>query len=308
MPDPGMPPFWERNLIYRVVSGSRAYGLDQAGSDEDTRGVCIPPKEYLLGLHSFEQHEDATHNHTVFGLAKFVRLALDANPNIIETLYTDPQHVLFMNPSGERLVAARGIFLSKRVAERFTGYAVDQLGRMARHHRWLVDPPDLMPQPEAFGAQEIGGRYRWPHTDAEQGYRAALRHWNQYQGWLRNRNPARAELEARYGYDTKHAMHLLRLLRIGEEILADGLVRVLRPDAAWLLSVRRGALSYEEVLALAAEHRARLDALIATSPLPEEPDTRAADELLISMQEDFLFRQGGSSAQTVALSVPIQSG
>ncbi len=146
-------------------------------------------------------------------------------PNIIETLYTDARHVLFINVHGERLIEARAIFLSKRVAERFTGYAVDQLGRMERHHRWLVDPPDHVPRPEAFGAQDIGGRYRWPHTDAEQGYRAALRHWNQYQEWLRNRNPARAELEASYGYDTKHAMHLLRLLRMGEEILHDGTVR-----------------------------------------------------------------------------------
>ena len=152
MPDPATAPFWERNLIYRVLSGSRAYGLDHAGSDVDTRGVCIPPKEYLLGLDSFEQHEDETQNHTVFGVAKLVRLALDANPNIIETLYTDARHVLFINDYGERLVAARAIFLSKRVGERFTGYAVDQLGRMERHHRWLVDPPDHMPQPEAFGA------------------------------------------------------------------------------------------------------------------------------------------------------------
>jgi uncharacterized protein len=282
-------PFWERNLIYRVLSGSRAHGLDQTGSDEDTRGVCIPPKEYLLGLGHFEQYEDETHNHTVFGLAKLVRLALEANPNIIETLYTDARHVLFINGYGERLISARAIFLSKRVGERFTGYAADQLGRMERHHRWLVDPPDHAPQPEAFGARDIGGRYRWPHTDAEQGYRAALRHWNQYQEWLRNRNPARAELEARYGYDTKHAMHLLRLLRMGEEILRDGTVRVFRPDAEWLLSIRHGALTYEQVLALATEHRARLDRLIAASPLPEEPDVRAADELLISLQEAFLF-------------------
>jgi hypothetical protein len=282
-------PFWERNLIYRVLSGSRGYGLEHESSDEDTRGVCIPPKEYLLGLENFEQHEDATQNHTVFALAKLVRLALDANPNIIETLHTDPRHVLFINEYGERLVSARSIFLSKRVGERFTGYAADQLGRMERHHRWLVDPPDHMPQPDEFGAKEAGGRYRWPHTDAERGYRAAFRHWNQYQEWLRNRNPARAELEARYGYDTKHAMHLLRLLRMGEEILRDRTVQVFRPDAVWLRSVRQGALTYEQVLALAAEHRAALERLMAESLLPEEPDVRAANELLISLQEDFLF-------------------
>ncbi len=83
-----MEEFWKRNLILQVISGSRAYGLARAGSDEDTRGVCIPPKEYLLGLQTFEQHENETQDHVVFALAKFVRLALQANPNIIETLYT----------------------------------------------------------------------------------------------------------------------------------------------------------------------------------------------------------------------------
>lgn len=289
LPDSGAVPFWQRNLIYRVLSGSRAYGLDHPGSDEDTRGVCIPPKECLLGLEGFEQHEDETHNHTVFGLAKLVRLALAANPNIIEMLYSDARHVLFINRFGEELIAARGLFLSKRVSERFTSYAIDQLGRMERHHRWLVAPPDHMPHPQEFGAKDVGGRYRWPHLDAERGYRSAARHWNQYQEWLRHRNPARAELEAKYGYDTKHAMHLFRLLRMGEEILRDGTVQVFRPDAEWLLSVRHGALSYEQVLAFAADHRARLDSLVAASPLPEAPDTVAANDLLISIQERFLF-------------------
>jgi len=282
-------PFWESNLIYRVRSGSRAYGLDRPDSDEDTRGVCIPPIPYLLGLRTFEQHEDETHNHTVFALAKFVRLALDANPNIIETLYTDPEHLLYINRYGEQLVAARGRLLSRRVGERFSGYAIDQLQRMERHHRWLVDPPAGPPAPEEFGARDVGGRYRWPHSDAERAYRAAARHWSNYQVWLRNRNPARAELEARHGYDTKHAMHLLRLLRMGEEILGEGRVRVLRPDAEWLLAVRDGALTYDEVLTYAAEHKARLAAMIAHSPLPEAPDEQAADRLLIHLQSEYLF-------------------
>lgn len=52
-----MSDFWETRLILKVLSGSRAYGLDHPGSDFDTRGVCIPPLEYHLGLHTFEQHE-----------------------------------------------------------------------------------------------------------------------------------------------------------------------------------------------------------------------------------------------------------
>jgi predicted nucleotidyltransferase len=284
-----MADFWETNLILRVISGSRAYGLDHPGSDTDTRGVCIPPLEYHLGLQTFEQHESEGGDHVVFALAKFVRLALQGNPNIIEVLYTDPADILFINPFGERLCAARDIFLSRHVGETFSRYAIAQLRRMENHHRWLINPPDHQPRPDEFGATMIEGRARFPDTDQERAYRAALKHWNNYQIWRRDRNPARAGLEARYGYDTKHAMHLLRLLRMGEETLREGVVRVKRPDAGWLKSVRDGALTYEEVIDLAGRYEANLTELIEHSPLPLEPDMAIADRLLIELHRGFLF-------------------
>jgi predicted nucleotidyltransferase len=284
-----MDEFWEKNLILRVIAGSRAHGLAREGSDEDTRGVCIPPKEVLLGLDTFEQYESSGSDHVVFALAKFVRLALDGNPNILEVLYTAPEDILHRDRYGERLLENRGLFLSRRVGGRFCGYAVHQLKRMARHHRWVTDPPRRQPTPEEFSAASVDGRYRFPHTDAERNYRAALKHWNHYRRWRENRHPERAELESRYGYDTKHAMHLLRLLRMGEETLREGVIRVKRPDRDWLLRVRDGALEYEEVLRLAAESERRLSDLIETSALPPEPDCARASELLVELQQEFLF-------------------
>ena len=79
------------NLLFlKVLSSSRAYSLEQPDSDIDTRGVCIPPLEYHLGLLTFEQHENKTSAHVVFALTKFMRLALQGNPNFIEVLNTDP--------------------------------------------------------------------------------------------------------------------------------------------------------------------------------------------------------------------------
>jgi len=286
-----MPDFWETHLILKVLSGSRAYGFDHPGSDVDTRGVCIPPIEFHLGLHVFEQHENETGDHVIFALSKFVRLALQGNPNLIEVLYTDPSDVIFINHFGERLLAARDRFLSRRVGETFSRYAIAQLRRMENHHRWLIEPPDHQPQPTEFGAAVVAGRARFPTTDQERAYRAALKHWNHYQTWRRDRNPARAELEARYGYDTKHAMHLLRLLRMGEETLREGIVRVKRPDAEWLRSVRSGALTYDEVIDLAAGYEARLAEMVERSPLPIEPDETAVEHLLIDLQREYLIRQ-----------------
>ena len=85
-------------------------------------------------------------------------------------------------------------------------------------------------------------------------------------------------------------MHLLRLLRMGKETLCEGIVRVKRPDVDWLKSVRAGALTYEEVTALATDHESRLSEWIEHSPLPLDPDEAAADQLLINLQREYLLQ------------------
>ncbi len=284
-------PFWKANRIYHVIIGSQAYGLATEASDLDTCGVCIPPRPYLLGLSDFEQHVEHTPEYdvVVYALVKFVRLALASNPNILEALYVEPEEILHVDDYGEQLREHRQIFLSRKAGQTFSGYAISQLRRMERHHRWLVNPPDHQPSQEEFGGRFVGGRYKFPDHDAQRAYRSALKHWNQYQNWRRNRNPARAALEKKYGYDTKHAMHLLRLLRMGMEILETGEVHVKRPDREWLLAVRAGSLSYEELLSLASEYEEQLNALQATSPLPEEPETERAEALVVELQECFLW-------------------
>jgi predicted nucleotidyltransferase len=282
--------FWETNLILRVLSGSRAYGLDDADSDEDTRGICIPPREYLLGLKTFEQHESEGNDHVVFALAKFVRLALQGNPNIIETLYTEGEHVLFINEPGRKLVENRDIFLSRRVGERFSSYAIAQLKRIERHHRWIESPPEKAPSPDEYGAVQTEGRYSFPNLDAERAYQSSMKHWTNFRIWRKNRNPARAALEASYGYDTKHAMHLCRLLTMGQEILRTGTVKVMRPDAEWLRGIRKGSMTYGELVEWSTCQESSLPGLVEHSVLPEEPDTEKAEALLIELHYDFLIK------------------
>ena len=63
-------------------------------------------------------------------------------------------------------------------------------------------------------------------------------------------NVKRPELVEKHGYDTKHAMHLWRLLRMCAEILETGRVLVRRPDADELLAIRDGAWRYDAIIAL----------------------------------------------------------
>jgi uncharacterized protein len=119
--------------------------------------------------------------------------------------------------------------------------------------------------------------------NAERRYRSAMKQWEAYQTWKAERNPARAELEQRYGYDTKHAMHLLRLMRTGLTLLTTGELHVRRPDAGELAEVRAGKLSFDELLAKAAALEAEMQTAARESSLPDQIDFAFVDALQLSL-------------------------
>lgn len=116
--------------------------------------------------------------------------------------------------------------------------------------------------------------------NAEKKYRAAMKHWDSYQTWKEHRNPARAELEREYGYDTKHAMHLIRLMRMGLEVLEIGDLRVRRDDAQELSAIRDGAMPFDELLAAAAALQVSMERAAGTTKLPGDVDRQGVDALL----------------------------
>jgi uncharacterized protein len=122
--------------------------------------------------------------------------------------------------------------------------------------------------------------------NAEKKYRAAMKHWESYQTWKIRRNPARAELERQHGYDTKHAMHLIRLMRMGLEVLETGDLRVRRDDADELSAIRDGAMSFDELLAAATSLQESMQKAAAKAILPAELDRDAMDDLVLALFQD----------------------
>ncbi|GAB4543635.1 MAG: hypothetical protein Tsb0014_37420 [Pleurocapsa sp.] len=122
-----------------------------------------------------------------------------------------------------------------------------------------------------------------------QEYRKDLQYWKSYQSWLKNRNPKRAELEAKCGYDSKHAAHCIRLLRMGNEILTTGKVNVDRQgiDAEELLEIRLGNVSYDLVLEEAENLFTQLDSSYEVSILPYNVDREKVNQLCIELVEEF---------------------
>ena len=93
----------------------------------------------------------------------------------------------------------------------------------------------------------------------------------------------RPELEEMYGFDTKYAMHMLRLGFQGVELLTTGRLSLpmREPERSFLVDVRLGKVSEQECLTRAGELEQELSDLATTSPLPEEPDEVRVEEWVL---------------------------
>ncbi len=124
----------EKLVIYRCVVGSRAYGLDNDESDTDRRGVYLAPADLQWSLFGApEQFEDNATQSCFWELQKFLIMALKANPNILECLYSPM--VEKITPLGEELLALRQGFLSQMIFQTFNGYAMSQFKKMEQDLR-----------------------------------------------------------------------------------------------------------------------------------------------------------------------------
>jgi uncharacterized protein len=121
-------------VIYRCVVGSRAYGLDTEASDTDIRGIYLPPADIHWSLYGIpEQLENSATQECYWELQKFLVLALKANPNVLECLYTPLVEVA--TPLAQELLALREIFLSQLVYQTYNSYVLSQFKKMEQDLR-----------------------------------------------------------------------------------------------------------------------------------------------------------------------------
>ena len=120
----------------------------------------------------------------------------------------------------------------------------------------------------------------------QEGYSRHCKDHREYWEWTTQRNPERYESTLQHGknYDAKNLMHTLRLLDMAEEIATQRRVIVRRPNRDFLLRVRGGEFSYEELVAMAEEKMARVAASYATSALPDQPDRAAIAAQLVRVR------------------------
>jgi predicted nucleotidyltransferase len=129
----------------------------------------------------------------------------------------------------------------------------------------------------AFASRKAGRRFL--------GYLEAQR--QRLVGERGQRNVNRTEIIERFGYDTKYAMHMLRLGHQGVEFLESGRLTlpVREPVRSHLMDVRRGRSNLAHVLQECTDLELRLSALLDSSPLPPEPDLPTVESFVMNAYE-----------------------
>jgi hypothetical protein len=244
-----------RTEILRAEGGSTLHGVGISGYDDrDEMGVCLEDPEFVIGLSRFEQYIFRTQppghrsghgdlDLVVFGLRKWMRLALAGNPTVMLLLFVPPEKLVKQTEAGRRLQALAPRIVSKRAAGAFLGYLESQRLRLTGER----------------GQKDV----------------------------------SRPDLVEKYGFDTKFAMHALRLGIQGCEFLATGRLTLPMQERHrdYLLGVRQGVVSLDAVLERLHRLEEDLTSLRTTSILPDEPDYAAADVFLI---EEYMKAWGWS--------------
>ena len=85
------------------------------------------------------------------------------------------------------------------------------------------------------------------------------------------------------GIDWKAVSHAIRVAGQAKELLSTGHITFPRPDADFLLQVKRGELDYNHVAPILEQMVEEVDEASKTSPLPGKSDQAAIDELVLNL-------------------------
>ena len=142
----------EQYLLFETVVGSRAYGTFHASSDEDLKGILILPAEhYLLEKTPLEQVSDERNDLVYYTLKRFLELAANANPNIIEMLFMPADCIRFQSDLLKPLFEVKQLFITKQVYASHVNYAQAQIKKARGKNKWVNNPqPEPAPQRKDF--------------------------------------------------------------------------------------------------------------------------------------------------------------
>ena len=249
------PKFIYDNTIMLVVMGSQAYGVSNDDSDQDIYGVCIPPKDIVfphLAGH-IEGFGDQIQRFNVW----------------------QEHHVRDPDGSVERDFSVYNI--------------VDYFQLCMKNNPNMIDSL-FVPRTAVIHTTPVAelirdNRKTFLHKGA----------WHKFKGYayaqaskIRNKNnssnPKRAATIEQFGYSTKFAYHVVRLMNEVEQILVEGDLDLQR-NREQLKSIRRGEWTLEQFEEYFTNKEHALETAYANSTLPHGPDQERIKALLLQCLE-----------------------
>lgn len=308
-------------IILIGLGGSHAYGTNNETSDIDVRGCALNSKEEILTNQHYEQFVDEKTDTTVYAFNKLISLLCNCNPNTIEMLGLKHEHYLFLSPVGQELLHNKDLFLSKKAAQAFGGYATAQLRRLDNKAARLVGQAQqerhILNSIRNAGADFKERYFEYP-DDAIKLYidksdkedmdseiymdvhltRYPLRDyksmWSEMHNVVKDYSKVgkRNKNAIEHNKLGKHMMHLIRLYMMCLDILERKEIVTFRAkEHELLMSIRNGEYldcnrqPIPEFFEMVDDYEKKMKYAKENTDLPEKPDYKAIQEFVMDVNE-----------------------
>lgn len=252
----------EDGMILRVQVGSGVHGISMDGGndDRDEMGICLEPPAFVTGL------------------ARVPNGIVGEQPSVEFEQYE--RHTAWDRPGGIRERSGAGD-LDVIV------YSARKWCRLALAGNPTVLIPLFVPDNETMvrsteGCELVDNAERFVSKLAAERFIGYLKSQRDAMTGEQGAHTNRPELVAIHGYDTKFAAHALRLGIQGVELLTQGRMHLpmLDEHGRYLISVRRGEISLNAVLAQINGYERQLIDLSESASVPDQPDRAWVDDWL----------------------------
>lgn len=309
------------NIIFLTLGGSHAYGTNNENSDLDIRGCALNSKIHILTNENFEQFVNEATDTTIYSFNKLISLLSNCNPNTIELLGNKPEHYLHVSNIGKELIDNSHLFLSKRAAYSFGGYATAQLRRLDNKAVRLVNQEQrerhilnsimnafhTFPE-KYFHFEEDSIRLYIDKSEQEEYNTEIFMDVNLHHYPLRDYKSMWSEMNnvvkdySKIGKRNKnaiehnklgkHMMHLIRLYMMCLDILEhEKIVTYREKEHELLMDIRNGKFLDEdrqpipEFYEMVDNYEKKLEYAKNNTNLPDNPDYKRINEFVASVNE-----------------------
>jgi uncharacterized protein len=304
------------NKILEIQVGSYLYGTNTVTSDIDYSGIFLPTKPLIFGFQRVEEvnlsivdKNEAGKNtqnaidRKLYELRKFVKLAMENNPNIIEQLFVNPPNIVYINDAGRALLAQKHEFPHQGLVQKFKGYAFSQKHKMVIRSEKFHELDNALKYLKMYPDQkslliELKEKYL-PFMKFNQDY-CVIGDLNLQKGIFIKKAVSMIEerlskvgnrktLITQHGFDTKFASNLIRLLLEGKELVSTGEIVFPLTYKQTILDIKQGKWTIKEILDYAEQLEAETDEAVKTSELPSKPRFEEIEQLTIQLLETHLM-------------------